>query len=172
MITTADHTEAAFYAAIDEQKRMFNRRLCFLPDGVGVPGHACIGPNRVVGFDGFFRTSEIIAHIQKAAPQPQTIAFADIWHQLHYAEERAQGTRPDDPRFQAADPAFPGIVAELKNPGNKPFRMLDGRRRLWKQELAGATEGQFYVIPVAEVFRFFWMVMPYSALRQMLQQVD
>lgn len=167
----ADQTQAAYYAAIDEEKRMYHQRVCFVPDGVTVPGHNCIGPNRVVGFDGFFRISEIIAHVTEAGLQPQTVAFSEIWHQVHYPGERAQGSRPDDPRFRDADPSFPGILSPLRNPDNKPYRMLDGRRRMWKQQDAGATEGSFYVIPEPEVYRFFWMAMPQSALRRMLQQL-
>lgn len=168
---STDQTQAAFYAAIDEKKRMYNNRVCFIPDGVEVPGHPCVGPNRVLDFDGFFRVSEIFAYIEEAALQPQTVAFSDIWHQLHYPEERERGTRPDDPRYQAADTSFPGILAAVKNPGNKPYRMLDGRRRMWKLEEAGATEGKFHIIPVPEVYRFFWMAMPLSALKQMARKL-
>lgn len=170
MNETIKQTDSAYYAAIDEKRRMYNRRLCFIPEGVEVPGHPAVGPNRVVEFDGFFRVSEIISHIQATSPEPRTVTFSDIWYQLHYAEERERGTQPDDPRYQAADPTFPGILAELRNPANKPFRMLDGRRRLWKLEASGATEGQFYIIPNSEVFRFFWMAMPVSALQTMVQQ--
>jgi hypothetical protein len=164
----SDQTQKAFYAAIDEHKRIYNRRLCFIPEGVSVPGHPCVGQNRVLDFDGFFMTSEIFAYIEETGLQPQTVAFSDIWHQIHYPGEKEQGTREDDPRFRQADTAFPGILAAIRNPENKPYRMLDGRRRMWKLENTGATEGLFHVIPVPEVYRFFWMAMPQSALRQML----
>ena len=168
----SEQTQKAFYAAIDEHKRMYNRRLCFMPEGAEVPGHPCVGPNRVLDFDGFFRTSEIFAYIEETEPQPQTVAFSDIWHQLHYPGEKEQGTRQDDSRYQDADTTFPGILAQIRNPDNKPYRMLDGRRRMWKQEANGAAEGLFHVIPVPEVYRYFWMAMPMSALRQMLQKLE
>ena len=168
---TADPTQGAFYAAIDEYKRMYNQRVCFIPDGVEVPGHPCVGPNRVLDFDGFFRVSDIIAHIEKSGLEPQVVAFSEIWHQLHYPEERERGTRPDDERYQAADTSYPGILSPLKNPGGKPYRMLDGRRRMWKLENQGHTQGRFYVIPEPEIYSFFWMAMPLSALRQMMQQL-
>ena len=168
---SGDQTQAAYYAAVDEKKRMYNRRLCFIPDGGQVPGHPCVGPNRVVNFDGFFRTSEIFDYIEESGLQPQTVDFSDIWHQIHYEGEKERGTRADDQRYRDADTTLPGILAEIRNPANKPYRMLDGRRRMWKLEEAGDTEGMFYVMPVPDVYRFFWMAMPLSALRQKVQQM-
>jgi len=167
----ADQTLAAFYAAIDEKHRMYNRRVCFVPDGSEVPGHPCVGLNRVLDFDGFFKVSEIFTYVEETGLQPITVDFNDIWYQLHYAGEKERGTRPDDQRYQDADPSFPGILAEIRNPEGKPYRMLDGRRRLWKLENAGASEGSFHIIPAPEVYRFFWMVMPMSALRRKLQSM-
>lgn len=167
----ADQTQAAFYAAIDEKQRIFNRRVCFIPDGAEVPGHPCVGANRVLDFDGFFKVSEIFDYIAENGLQAETVVFKDIWYQIHYAGEKERGTSPDDPRYQEADTSYPGILAEIRNPDNKPYRMLDGRRRLWKQELAGAKEGAFMIIPVPDVYRFFWMAMPMSALRRKLQSM-
>ena len=152
--------------------RMYNRRLCFIPEGVEVPGHPCVGDNRVLDFDGFFRVPDIFAYLEETGLEPQTVAFEDIWYQLHYEGERERGTRPDDLRYQKADTSFPGILAAVRNPENKTYRMLDGRRRLWKLEAAGATEGQFHIIPVPDVYQFFWMAMPLSVLRQKLGQMQ
>lgn len=168
---TSDQTHGSYYAAVDEHNRMYNRRVCFLPEGVEVPGHPCVGTNRVLAFDGFFRTTDIFTYIREKALTPETIPFRNIWHQIHYEDEKKQGTRSDDPRFRDADTTFPGIVAAIRNPENKAYRMLDGRRRMWKLEAAGGTAGSFYVIPEPDVYEFFWMVMPMSALRQRMYQM-
>lgn len=158
------------YAAIDEFNRFFLNRVCLIPEDGKVPGHTCLGLNRIKDYDGFFMTHDIISYAKKNALNPQTIPFADIWYQIHYEGEKEHVMQTTH-RYRDADVAFPGIVAAIKNPDKKPFRMLDGRRRLWKQQEAGAREGLFFVIPVPEVYRFFWMVMPMDFFRKRLEQI-
>ena len=88
--------------------------------------------------------------------KPQTVPFDEIWHAIRRPGQE-QHIRQTE-RFKAADPSFPGLLAPVKNPADKPYRMLDGRRRLWKQEDLGAREGLFYIFPEPEVYEFFWML--------------
>ena len=74
-----------FYAHTDRDGRIYNRRVCLVNHGDRIPGHPCIGPNRVADCDGFINIGDLVAYINNSGLQPQTIAFDDIWHQL-YAE--------------------------------------------------------------------------------------
>ncbi|NIM71073.1 MAG: hypothetical protein GTN86_11040 [Xanthomonadales bacterium] len=151
-----DTNIADLYVFRDQFGNFYLRRVCLIPPGRKVPGHPCIGPNRVLDIDGFFLVNQIVDFINSTQMKAETIPFDDIWFQKHEDEERYDVRQTD--RYRSADPSFPGILAELRNPGKKRFRMLDGRRRLWKQQERGASEGMFYVIPVPKVFDFFWAV--------------
>ena len=72
--------EPSFHTAMDQFGRLFHRRLCLVPEGVDLPGHACVGANRVTGFDGFFNIKKIREFIDSCSLQPDTVALADIWH--------------------------------------------------------------------------------------------
>lgn len=51
------------------------------------------------------------------------------------------------PRYQLADTRFPCLVAEgATNPEGKPFRLLDGRNRIFKSINDGHDSGIFFVI--------------------------
>ena len=76
------------YAAIDEFNRFFLNRLCLIPEDGKVPGHTCLGLNRIKDYDGFFMTHDIISYAKTNALNPQTIPFADIWYQIHYEGEK------------------------------------------------------------------------------------
>ena len=156
-----------FYTYTDRDGRIYTRRVCLVNHGDRIPGHPCLGPNRIAECDGFVNIRELVEHINGSGLQPQTIAFDEIWHQLH-AEGEKEWIIANDPRFQKADTGFPGIVARIANPGGKPYRMLDGRRRMWKLQAAGEVTGKFYVVPEDTVLEHFWMVMSRQQLaRQM-----
>ncbi len=159
-----------FYAAFDSHKRRFYRRVCLIPNGVRVPGCPCFGEKRVRDFDGFFHLRDIYNYIEAKSQKPETVSFEDIWFNSQYPGNREDEIQKNDDRFQKADISFPGILAPIINPGNKPFRMLDGRRRLWKQQEAGSSEGLFYVIPEKEIFDFFWMVLSLESAMEHMNQ--
>ncbi len=117
-------------------------------------------------FDGFFHLREIYNHLEATGVEPQTVAFEDIWYNSQYPGNREDEIQKNDARFQKADIRFPGILSPIKNPDNKPYRMLDGRRPLWKQQEAGANEGLFFVVPEEEAFDFFWMVLSLEAVME------
>ena len=99
--------------------------------------------------------------------RPKRIPFSDIWHQLHYEDEkeRAKGEK----RYQNADTSIPGILSPVKNPDNKPYRMIDGRRRMWKLQDQQKDSGLFYVLPEELLMEFFWMIISYSELKKALR---
>ena len=149
----ADHPK--YYAEHQRGGISFYNRVCVIPSRSSMPGHPCIDDNRIFDFDGFFRIRDIITFINETGLQAQTIPFEDIWYAIRFPgqmEEVKSG-----PRYAQADTSFPGIVSPVKNPLNKPYRLLDGRRRMWKLQDMGETEGSFYVIPKSEVYQFFWM---------------
>lgn len=149
--------ERGHYAFADRQRRVYHRRVALLPRGAPVPGHPCIGPERVLEFDGFFRIADLLDLVRRLDLSESVVRFDDIWHRVAHPDERSI-TMASDPRYAEADPAYPGLLTELPNPAGRRYRMLDGRRRLWKLESQGAREGRFYVIPRPEVFEGFWML--------------
>jgi hypothetical protein len=151
----------------DSRKRLYQDRLCLIPNGGNVPGHPCIGPNRILNFDGFLSVVELIEQIKVTGQKPETVTFSEIWQQSHFENERE--VLIESERYQVAETSYPGIISPIRNPGDKPYRMLDGRRRLWKQEASGATDGLFYIIPETEVFKFFWMVLSLETLRPLVE---
>ena len=50
-----------------------------------------------------------------------------------------------------ADISKPGIVLRADNPAQLPFRLLDGRHRIWAMEAQGITKAEFKVVELAEI---------------------
>ena len=151
-----------YYSRVDQDGRIYSRQVCFMRSGVHVPGHPCLGPNRVAEFDGFFSIRDIVAHLSTVRPEPQEVPFDQIWSQSHGEGER-DWIINNDPRYRDADVSYPGILAPIENPSNKPYRMLDGRRRMWKRQAAGESAAPFYVLPEQDAFQFFWMIVSQEA---------
>lgn len=152
------YEDSRHYSHFDEQGNFVCRRVYFIKEGTTVPGHACIRENRVIPCDGFFDVSDILLFVRDANIQPQMVRFEDIWYALRFENEREMEQQSD--RFRQADTRYPGLLAPLANPAGKKFRMLDGRRRMWKLQQQGHTEGMFFIAPVPEIFRYFWMLQP------------
>lgn len=61
------------------------------------------------------------------------------------------------PRFEAADPKYPGMVIRgMPNPCDRPYHMVDGRRRMEKLRRAGERGGQFFVFEFADCGEFIF----------------
>jgi hypothetical protein len=163
---TFEEDHPGFFASMDRDKLRFYRRVCMVPKGARLPGCPCVGDLRVREFDGFFHLRDLYNHLEASGTAPVTISFDEIWYNSHYPGNREAEIEKNDARFQKADSSFPGILAPLRNPDNKPYRMLDGRRRLWKQQEEGALEGQFFVVPEETVFDFFWMLLSLDAVKE------
>ena len=50
-----------------------------------------------------------------------------------------------------ADISKPGIVLRAKNPAGLPYRLLDGRHRVWAMEALGYKQALFRIITLAEL---------------------
>jgi len=157
-----NYDDPRHYAYYDEQKNLVCRQAYLVRPNVRIPGHACIQDNRIFSFDGFIDVTGIARQIQAGKFQPQKISFDDIWFAVRYPGQVDAEKNTD--RYKKADTSFPGIISPIKNPENKKYRMLDGRRRMWKLQDQGVNEGMFYVIPVPEIYRHFWMILSREAL--------
>jgi hypothetical protein len=50
-------------------------------------------------------------------------------------------------RYRKSDVSYPGILSNMPNPYNLPYRMIDGVHRINKMINQGFTESYFYVLP-------------------------
>jgi len=150
------YDDPAYYGYRSENGHLFHNRVCYVRPGSEMPGHPCIKENRIFDFDGFFHVADMIEYAVEMKMEPQTVPFEKIWYALRHHGQEQRIRRSE--RFAAADPSFPGLLAPVKNPADKPYRMLDGKRRMWKLADSGAREGLFYIFPEPEVYEFFWML--------------
>ena len=61
----------------------------------------------------------------------------------------------DGERYFNADISHPGIILRTdRNPLPKPYRLLDGRHRLWAMQAKGWTEGPFKIVTLDQIKPF------------------
>ena len=84
--------------------------------------------------------------------QPQTIRFSEVcgkpgdW----FGKDDFSGHR-----YEVADTKYPGMVIhDMPNPCDRPFRLVDGRRRMEKLRRGGAEAGKFFVFEYADCGEF------------------
>lgn len=149
-------TDHGYYVWANKKHSVFHRRVCLLEQGDAIPGCACVGASRIFDFDGMFLLADLREYIRDQNLNPISLSFDDIWvdHAPGNGKERVMAQK----RYVDADPAYPGIVSSIRNPDNKTYRLLDGRRRLWKQQEMGAESGLFYNIPEPDVYDYFWLL--------------
>ncbi len=86
--------------------------------------------------------------------QAQRVSFSDI------CGKPGDWFGVDDftgPRYEAADTRYPGMVIHgMPNPCNRPYRLVDGRRRLEKLRRGGADAAQFFVFEYADCEEFIF----------------
>jgi len=150
------YDDPAFYRYETEKGHLYHNRVCCIRPGSVFPGHPCIEENRIFDFDGFFHVADMNDYAVEMKMEPQTVAFEEIWYAIRHPGQEQRIRRSE--RFKVADPNVPGLLAPVKNPADKPYRMLDGKRRMWKLADSGAREGLFYIFPEPEVYEFFWML--------------
>jgi len=159
-----NYDDPRHYAFYDEQKNIICRRAYIVRPNIRIPGHPCVADNRIFSFDGFIDVDGIIRANQTGKFPVEKVSFDDIWYAVRHPSEKESEKKTE--RFSKADSSFPGIISPIKNPGNKKYRMLDGRRRLWKLQDQGESEAMFYVIPVPEIYRYFWMILSQKILSE------
>ncbi len=57
----------------------------------------------------------------------------------------------DGERFKECDTSFPGILMKGQNTFNKPYRMIDGKHRLFKLIYNGINKSSFYILEYDEI---------------------
>jgi hypothetical protein len=88
----------------------------------------------------------ILVDIYRRGDRPRTLDLSRVSYKALADEQTSR------PRYAYADTAFPMLAAEgAPNPDGKPFRLLDGRHRLHKLVITGATTGSFYIVPYSEI---------------------
>ena len=111
-------------------------------------------------FDGKWRIDSLnrvfvgnIIDVAEHAPL-KTIKFDQICRYDMYApaiEKRECCFCCNGQGIHYADISKPGIVLRAKNPAGLPFRLLDGRHRIWAMEAKGMTEAEFKVLELAQI---------------------
>lgn len=119
-----------------------------------VPGHSMYGDWALPGREYSYISLVDLVHALGTGLKPQTVSHADIcakpgnW----FGGDDFQG-----PRFDAADPQYPGLlIRDMPNPCERPFRMVDGRRRLEKLRRAGVNQSPFYVFDFSAIEAFIF----------------
>ncbi len=120
-----------------------------------IPGHSMYGD---AAFEGLEYSYVAIKSLLNApgTPKPRLakIQLADVWSKPG-DWFGIDDFDPESIRYQKADPSYPGIVVEsMQNPAGKPFRLIDGRRRLNKLKNFGVVEYPFYIFSVEAVRPF------------------
>lgn len=94
-----------------------------------------------------------------AATAPiEIVRFEDIcrWDQFLDATSKRECCKCcDGYRYLYADITHPGILLRTdRNPLPKPYRLLDGRHRLWAMQAKKWTEGPFKIITLDQIKPF------------------
>ncbi len=119
-----------------------------------VPGHSMHGdwalPDRQYSYLALLD----LARKHMPGKRAQTIRFSDI------CAKPGDWFGKDDfagPRFEAADTKFPGmVIRDMPNPCDRPYRLVDGRRRVEKLRRSGSDTGQFFVFEYADCREFIF----------------
>jgi len=92
---------------------------------------------------------EVYKWIEENNLEPEILDVNDIAYKpLKFINQNSK-------RYIDADINMPGIVvANMENPLDKPYRMIDGRRRLLKSLVYLKTDIPFYVIQYKDIVQF------------------
>jgi len=134
---------------------MSNSRSVLRVDAlIKVPGHSMYGDWALPGRTYCYVS--LVDMLPKLQPgrEPEQIALQDIWAK---PGDAFGGNDFIGPRFDLADPKFPGfVVHDMPNPASSKYRMIDGRRRLEKLRRQGAVSGHYYVFEFTEIQPFIF----------------
>ena len=93
--------------------------------------------------------SKVYEWIRLKNIDPISINIDDIGHKTTRTIETK------DSRYKQADIDLAGIVVKgMKNPADKPYRMIDGRHRLLKAKNSGRSYMKVYVMIEEQVLKF------------------
>lgn len=120
-----------------------------------IPGHSMYGDAAFEGFEySYVSIKSLLTSPVTPKPKLAKIQLTDVWSKPG-DWFGIDDFDPESIRYQKADPSYPGIVVEgMQNPAGKPFRLIDGRRRLNKLKTLGVVEYPFYIFPLEAVRPF------------------
>ena len=130
---------------------------------IDVPGHSLFGEWAVPGYNQAFIQMRRLMQDLLPGRIPGMIQYNEICAKPadFFGVNDFQG-----PRFERANTAYPGIVVKhMPNPCNRPYRLIDGRRRLEKYRQAGFGRSRFYVLEFNEI-------KPYIRKFQLIESSD
>jgi len=119
-----------------------------------VPGHTMFGewalPERQYSYIALLDLA--IKHMP--GKQAEQIAFGDICAK---PGDWFGGDDFSGPRFETAETQYPGLMVRgMPNPCGRPYRMIDGRRRMEKLRRSGVSSGQFFVFDYGDCEEFIF----------------
>jgi hypothetical protein len=113
-----------------------------------VPGHTMYGDWALDGREYSYIALIDLVMKHMSGKQLEPIHFSEIcakpgdW----FGTEDFSGER-----YEAADPKYPGIlIRDMPNPCDRPYRMVDGRRRMEKLKRGGYDTADFLVFEYDE----------------------
>lgn len=103
----------------------------------------------IIDIPTFIDCSEVYAWLDYKKVKPQQIKIKDIGHKpISLIDTQSQ-------RYLLANLNLPGIVVKsMKNPSEKPYRMIDGRHRLKKSMDNNKNSILVYVISEDQAHKF------------------
>lgn len=119
-----------------------------------IPGHTMFGEWALPGRQYSYIALLDLARKHMPGKQAEEIVFSDICAK---PGDWFGGDDFSGPRFEAAETIYPGIVIRgMPNPCDRPYRMVDGRRRMEKLRRGGITTGQFFVFDYGDCEEFIF----------------
>ncbi|MBT3531004.1 MAG: hypothetical protein HOF74_09680 [Gammaproteobacteria bacterium] len=117
-----------------------------------VPGHSMFGDWALPGRKYSYLALLDLAKKHMPERKPQKVDFNQIcWKPADWLG----GDDFSGKRFDMADTKYPGLlVRDMPNPCDRPFRMVDGRRRLEKMQRQGLSAGWYFIFEYSEAEPF------------------
>ncbi|MDA1372824.1 MAG: hypothetical protein O2971_19000 [Proteobacteria bacterium] len=121
---------------------------------IKVPGHSMYGDWALPDRNYSYVSLADLLPVLLPGKMTERVKLRDIWAK---PGDAFGGNDFAGPRFEQADPKFPGLVVrDMPNPGNAKYRMIDGRRRLEKLRIEGVDSGLYYVFEYTEILPFIF----------------
>jgi hypothetical protein len=119
-----------------------------------VPGHCMWGDSALPGREYSYVSLKDLLPVLLPGRELRRVKLRHIWAQPGGAFGRNDFVGP---RFESADPKFPGLLVRgMPNPQSTRYRLIDGRRRLEKLRRKGAISSLYYVFEISEIQPFIY----------------
>jgi hypothetical protein len=133
-------------------------RAAVLKKDEPIPGHPMHGDWRIKEWPVSFVDIHGAVHHAQNAKVPVLIPIVEVAFKPgdYYGGDDFS---TESERYRKADVRFPLLVAKMENPGARPYRLIDGRRRYDKLVRAGEALALAYVFEREEIMPFVWPVL-------------